>query len=84
MAKARGSQEIQVEDMTEAVAKYAVLSHLRCSQSDQNQSAARFQLKMPVLARYITRLLPRGWKVHLLAHKYMAIIFWAQPFTGTI
>ena len=73
MARERGSQEIVVEDAFKAVAKYAGLSHLRCSREDHNQSAVRFQLRMPVLARYTTQLLPKGWRVHLLTHKFMAI-----------
>jgi hypothetical protein len=73
MAKDRGSQEILLEDASKAVAKYAGLSHLRCNQGDHDQSAARFQLRMPTLARYTTQLLPNGWRVHLLTHKYMAI-----------
>jgi hypothetical protein len=73
MAKDRGAQQILVEDVSKAVAKYAGLSHLRCNQEDHDQSAARFQLRMPAVARYTIRLLPKGWMVHLLAHKYMAI-----------
>ena len=73
VAKARGVQEIQLADVKEAVAKYAGLSQLRCNQSDHIQAGSRFQMKMQVLCRYVTRLVPKGWKVHLLAHKFMAI-----------
>ena len=73
MAKARGVQEIQLADVKEAVAKYAGLSQLRCNQSDHIQAGSRFQMKMQVLCRYVTRLVPKGWRVHLLAHKFMAI-----------
>ena len=30
-------------------------------------------MKLQVLAQYITRLIPKGWNVHLLACKFMAI-----------
>ena len=73
MATDRGAQLILVEDVTKAVAKYAGLSHLRCNQEDHDQSAARFQLRMPAVARYTLRLLPKGWSVHLQAHKFMAV-----------
>ena len=73
MARERGSQEIVVEDAFKAVAKYAGLSHLRCSRGDHDQSAVRFQLRMPVVARYSTQLLPKGWRAHLMTHKFMAI-----------
>ena len=40
MANDRGSQEILAVDASEAVPKYAGLSHLRCNQGDHAQSAA--------------------------------------------
>ena len=73
MAKDRGSQVIMVGDVSKAISTYAGLSHLRCNQGDHEQSAHRFQLRLQVLGRYTTKLLPRGWMVHLQAHKLMAI-----------
>ena len=55
---------------------YAGLSHLRCSNGDHEQSALRFQLKFPVVARYSNQILPTGWTIHLLSHKLMAVRLW--------
>ena len=44
-----------------------------CSKEDHDQSALQFQLRFPVVARYSKQILPKGWNVHLMTHKFMAI-----------